>query len=66
MLRGIIAAIISLKKLSENLFSVKCYDRSNMTVFTFSLWESFRWGLIYFDQFIYIVDIVLFIVEVYL
>ena len=61
MLRRIIAAI-SLKTLSENLFSVKCYDKSNMTVLTFSLWESFRWGLIYFDQFIYIVDIVLFIV----
>ena len=24
-----------------------------MNVFTLSLWESFRWGFIYFDQFIF-------------
>ena len=27
-----------------------------MGVFTLSLWENFRWGLIYFDQFIYSKD----------
>ena len=43
MLRGNIAHV-------ENLFSVKCDDKSNMNVFTLSLWENFRWGLIYFDQ----------------
>ena len=36
----------------ENLYSVKCYDKSNMNVFTLSLWKNFPWGLIYFDQFI--------------
>ena len=41
----------SLKFLWKNLYSVKRYDKSNMTVFTLSLWENFRWGLIYFDQF---------------
>ena len=28
-----------------------------MNVFTLSLWENFRWGLIYFDQFISLVKI---------
>ena len=51
MLRGNIAAT-SLKFLWNNLYSVKCYDKSNMGVFKLSLWENFRWGLIYFDQFI--------------
>ena len=53
MLRGNIAAA-SLKILLKNLYSVKCYNKSNMNVFILSLWENFRWGLIYFDQFIYI------------
>ena len=51
MLRGNIAAI-SLKIVLENLVSIKCYDKSNINVFTLSLWENMRWGLIYFDQFI--------------
>ena len=53
MLRGNIAAPL-LKILWKNLNSVKCYDKSNMNVFTLSQWENFRWGLIYFDQFIII------------
>ena len=51
MVRGNIAAT-SLKMLWKNLYSVKCYDKLNMNVFTLSLWENFSWGLIYFDQFI--------------
>ena len=51
MVRGNIAAT-SLKMLRKNLHSVKCYDKLNMNVFTLSLWETFWWGLIYFDQFI--------------
>ena len=51
MLRGNIAAT-SLKMLLKNLYSVKCYDKLNINVLTFSLWENFWWGLIYFDQFI--------------
>ena len=50
MVRGNIAAT-SLKMLWKNLYLVKCYDKSNMNVFTLSLWENFWWGLIYFDQF---------------
>ena len=53
MLRGNVAAP-SLKILCENLNSVKCYDKSNMNVFTLSQWENLRWGLIYFDQFSFI------------
>ena len=49
MLRGNIAAT-SLTILLENLYSVKCYDKSNMNVLTLILWENFRWGLIDFDQ----------------
>ena len=45
----------SLKMLWKNLYSVKCYDKLNMNVFTLSLWENFWWGLIHFDQFIYFV-----------
>ena len=56
MLRGNIAATL-LKILLEDLFSVKGYDKSNMNVFTLSLWENFRWGLIYFDQFILLMEI---------
>ena len=48
MLKRNIAAS-SLKILWKNLHSVKCYDISNMNVFTLSLC---LWGLIYFDQFI--------------
>ena len=51
MLRGNIAAP-SLEILWKNLNSVKCYDKSNMNVFTLSQCENFRRGLIYFDQFI--------------
>ena len=51
MVRGNLAAI-SLKMLWKNLYSVKCYDKINMNVFTLSLWENFWRGLIYFDQFI--------------
>ena len=51
MVRGNIAAT-SLKMLRKNLYSVKCYDKLKMNVFTLSLWENFWWGLIYFDQFI--------------
>ena len=50
MVRGHIAAT-SLKMLWKNLYSIKCYDKLNMNVFTLSLWEIFWWGLIYFDQF---------------
>ena len=52
MLRGNIAATL-LKMLLKNLYSVRCYDKLNMNVLTFSLWENFWWGLIYFDQFTY-------------
>ena len=51
MARGNITAT-SLKMLWKNLYSVKCYDKLNMNVFTLSLWENIWWGLIYFDQFI--------------
>ena len=51
MFRETIAAT-SLKILWKNLYSVKCYDKSNTNVFTLSLWEIFQWGLIYFDQFL--------------
>ena len=36
----------------ENLRPIKCYDKPKMNVFTLSLKKNFRWGLIYFDQFI--------------
>ena len=40
--------------MEKNLYSVKCYDNSNMNVLTLSPWENFWWGLlIYFDQFIF-------------
>ena len=52
MVRENIAAT-SLKMLWKNLYSVKCYDKLNMNVFTLSLWKNFWWGLIYFDQFSY-------------
>ena len=51
MLRGNIVAT-SLKILWNNLY-LKCYDNSTMNVITLSLWENFRRGLIYFDQFLY-------------
>ena len=53
MLRGNIAAT-SLKMLLKNLYSVKCYDKLNINVLTLSLWENLWWGLIYFDQYIYL------------
>ena len=51
MLRGNIAAT-SLKCYGKNLYSVKCYEKLNMNIFTLILWHNFWWGLIYFDQFI--------------
>ena len=51
MLRCNIAATL-LKTYWKNLYSVKCYVKSNMNVFTLSLWENCGRGLIYFDQFI--------------
>ena len=51
MLRGNIVAT-SLKILWKNLYLVKSCDKSNMNVFELSLRENFRWGLIYFDEFI--------------
>ena len=35
-----------------NLHQVKCYDKTNMNVFAFNLWEKISWGLTYFGQFI--------------
>ena len=58
-MRGNIAAT-SPKMLWKNLYSVKCYDKLNMNVFTLSIWENFWWGLIYFDQFIYELDFFVF------
>ena len=37
-MRGNIAATL-LKSVLKNLFSVKCYDKSNTNVFTLGLWE---------------------------
>ena len=34
----------------ENLYSVKCYDKTNTKVFALSLCENISLGLIYFDQ----------------
>ena len=34
---------------------LKMYDKTNMKVFAFSLWENFSWILTYFDEFIYYV-----------
>ena len=31
-------------------------DKTNMKVLALSLWENFSWGLIYFDEFIYPVE----------
>ena len=45
------SAATSLKMIWKNLYSVKCYDKVNMNVFTLSLWGNFWLGLIYFDQF---------------
>ena len=50
MLRENIAAN-SLKILWKNLDSLKYHDKLNMNVFTWSGWDNFWWGLIYFDQF---------------
>ena len=57
MVTGNIAAT-SLKMLWKNLYLVKCYDKLNMNVLTLSLWENFWWGLIYFDQFNYLRNII--------
>ena len=51
MLRGNNAATL-LKIVWKKLYSVKCYDKSNMNVITLSPWENFRWGFIHIDQFI--------------
>ena len=58
MVRGNSAAT-SLKMIWKNLYSVKCYDKVNMNVFTLSLLGNFWWGLIYFDQFICFVFVML-------
>ena len=50
MLRGNIAAN-SLKILWTNIHSIKCYDKSNINLFTLCLRVNFWWGLIYFDQY---------------
>ena len=52
MLRGNIAPT-SPKIIQKIIFSVKCNDKSNMNVFTSSLWENIQWGFFYFDQFIW-------------
>ena len=52
MVRGNIAAT-SLKMLWKNLYSVKCYDKLNMNVFTLCLWENFWTGLIYLTSLYY-------------
>ena len=46
-----------LKILWKTLCSVKFYDKSNINVFTLSQWETFWWGVNYFDQFILIVKL---------
>ena len=45
--------IVSLKTMFENLNLVKSYDKTNPTVFVFSLSDKYRWGLISFGQYIY-------------
>ena len=45
-------AATSLKFSCKNLYSVNCYDKTNMKVFAFSLWEILSWSLTYFDQYI--------------
>ena len=45
-------AATSLKFSCKNLYSVNCYDKTNMKVFAFSLWEILNWSLTYFDPFI--------------
>ena len=44
--------IVSLKILFKNLNLVKSYDTTNPTVFAFSLWKKYRWGLTSFGQYI--------------
>ena len=51
MLRRNIAAT-SLKIPCKNPYSVKRYYKTNMEIVALSLWESFSWGLTYFDEFI--------------
>ena len=41
----------SLKTLLENSNLVKSYDKTNPTVFVYSLWEKYRWGLTSFGQY---------------
>ena len=36
-----------LKILSKIFYSIKCYDKTNMNVFTLSLLENFSWVLTY-------------------
>ena len=53
MLRGNIGAT-SRNILWKYLYSVKCYDKSNMNVFTISVWANLRGGgLNLFCQFIW-------------
>ena len=44
---------VSLKTMFENLNLVISYDKTNPTVFVFSLSDKYRWGLISFGQYIY-------------
>ena len=42
-----------LRKVKKNIcktFTVKSYDKSNINEFTLSVWESFLWGFIDFDE----------------
>ena len=50
MLRRDIAAT-SLKILSKNHDSIKCYDKTNIEICTLSMRKIFSWGLIYIGQF---------------
>ena len=47
----------------KNIYLVKCYDKSNMNIFTLSLWDVFWWGLIYFGQFSYFYKDIMFVLE---
>ena len=49
LIENIAATLLKIKW--KNLYSVNCYDKSNMNVLTLSLWKQFWWGLIYFNQF---------------
>ena len=42
-------AATSLKFSCKYLYSVNCYDKTNMKGFAFRLWEILSWSLTYFD-----------------